>query len=89
MPTVVVSPRFQVVIPREIREAMKLEAGEEVQLFRFRNRLERVSPRGIAAVRGFLEGIDRSFVRDPGFEGLPGFRYRSAKPARRLGAGTP
>jgi AbrB family looped-hinge helix DNA binding protein len=34
MPTVTVSPKFQVVIPREIREAMNLRAGEKVQVFR-------------------------------------------------------
>ena len=31
MPTVTPSPKFQVVIPREIREAMKLKAGVRIQ----------------------------------------------------------
>ncbi|MCL4807001.1 MAG: AbrB/MazE/SpoVT family DNA-binding domain-containing protein [Thermoanaerobaculia bacterium] len=65
MPTVTVSPKFQVVIPREIREAMKLKAGEKVQVFRFRNRLELVPVRGIETMRGFLKGIDTTVAREP------------------------
>ena len=65
MPTVTVSPKFQVVIPREIREAMNLRAGEKVQVFRFRNRLELVPVRGMASMRGFLKGIDTAVVREP------------------------
>ena len=64
MPVVTVSPKFQVVIPREIREAMKLKAGEKVQIFRFRNRLELVPVRGIASMRGFLKGIDTGVERE-------------------------
>lgn len=65
MPTVTISPKFQVVIPREIRQAMKLRAGEKVQIFRFRNRLEFVPVRRIRAMRGFLRGIDTSVEREP------------------------
>jgi AbrB family looped-hinge helix DNA binding protein len=65
VPTVTVSPKFQVVIPREIREAMKLKAGEKIQVFRFRNRLELVPLRRIASMRGFLKGIDTTVVREP------------------------
>ena len=65
MPTVTISPKFQVVIPLEIRKAMGLKAGEKVEVFRFRNRLELVPVRGIAAMRGFLKGINTSVVREP------------------------
>ena len=65
MPTVTVSPKFQVVIPREVREGMNLRAGDKVQVFRFRNRLELVPVRGIASMRGFLKGIDTTVEREP------------------------
>ncbi|KAA0251868.1 AbrB/MazE/SpoVT family DNA-binding domain-containing protein [Acidobacteria bacterium ACD] len=65
MSTVTVSPKFQVVIPREVREEMKLKAGDKVQVFRFRNRLELVPVRGIASMRGFLKGIDTTVKREP------------------------
>ncbi len=64
MSTVTVSPKFQVVIPREVREGMKLKAGDKVKVFRFRNRLELVPVRGIASMRGFLKGIDTTVDRD-------------------------
>lgn len=64
MSTVTVSPKFQVVIPREIREAMKLKAGEKVQVFLFRNRLELVPLRRVASMRGFLKGIDTAVARE-------------------------
>ncbi len=65
MSTVTVSPKFQVVIPREVREEMKLKAGDKVQVFRFRNRLELVPVREIASMRGFLKGIDTTVEREP------------------------
>lgn len=65
MSTVTVSPKFQVVIPREVREEMSLKAGDKVQVFRFRNRLELVPVRGIASMRGFLKGIDTTVEREP------------------------
>lgn len=65
MSTVTVSPKFQVVIPREIREAMKLKAGARIQVFQFRNRLELVPVRKVASMRGFLKGIDTAVEREP------------------------
>ena len=65
MATVTVSPKFQVVIPREVRAEMKLKAGDKVKVFRFRNRLELVPVRGIALMRGFLRGIDTTVEREP------------------------
>ncbi|MDX9734322.1 MAG: AbrB/MazE/SpoVT family DNA-binding domain-containing protein [Thermoanaerobaculia bacterium] len=65
MSTVTVSPKFQVVIPREVREEMKLKAGDKVKVFCFRNRLELVPVRGIASMRGFLRGIDTTVERGP------------------------
>ena len=65
MPTVTISPKFQVVIPLEIRKAMGLKAGEKVEVFRFRNRLELVPVRRMATMRGFLKGMDTTLVREP------------------------
>ena len=39
MQTVTVSPKFQVVIPKSIREALHLVACEKLQVFSYQNRL--------------------------------------------------
>lgn len=63
--TVTVSPKFQVVIPQEVREALGIRPGEKMQVFQFENRIELVPVRPIREMRGFLRGIDTSVERDP------------------------
>ncbi len=64
MSIVTVSPKFQVVIPRAIREAMGLEPGQKVQALRYQNRIEFIPIREMREMRGFLEGIDTTIPRD-------------------------
>lgn len=40
MTIVTVSPKFQVVIPKEIGEALQLKPGQKVQLLQCQNRIE-------------------------------------------------
>jgi AbrB family looped-hinge helix DNA binding protein len=61
---VTVSPKFQVVIPREIREALRLEPGQKVQALQYQNRIEFIPVRAMREMRGFLKGIDSTIVRD-------------------------
>lgn len=65
MPQVTVSPKFQIVIPQEVREAMDLRPGEKLQVFQLGQRIELVPVRPIREMRGFLKGIDTSIERDP------------------------
>ncbi len=64
MSVVTVSPKFQVVIPRHIREALKLAPGQKVQAFEYDGRVEFVPVRPAKALRGFLPGLDTSVPRD-------------------------
>jgi AbrB family looped-hinge helix DNA binding protein len=64
MSVVTVSPKFQVVIPRAIREAMGLEPGQKVQALHYQNRIEFIPVRSMRAMRGFLKGIDTGVSRD-------------------------
>lgn len=64
MAIVTISPKFQVVIPREIREHLDLEPGQKVQAFAFGNRIEFVPVRPAKALRGFLKGLDTAVERD-------------------------
>ena len=64
MTTVTVSPKFQIVIPREIRERFQLSPGQKVQVIPYSNRIEVIPERKISDMRGFLRGIDTSFERE-------------------------
>jgi AbrB family looped-hinge helix DNA binding protein len=62
--TVKVSPKFQVVIPKEMRESLKLAPGQKVQALLYENRIELIPVRPIKKMRGFLKGIDTSLDRE-------------------------
>jgi AbrB family looped-hinge helix DNA binding protein len=64
MAVVTISPKFQVVIPREIRERLGLAPGQKGQALAYQNRIEFIPLRPARSVRGFLRGIDASFQRD-------------------------
>ncbi|MDP1860565.1 MAG: AbrB/MazE/SpoVT family DNA-binding domain-containing protein [Gemmatimonadaceae bacterium] len=64
MSIVKVSPKFQVVIPREIREALRLRPGQKVQALQYQNRVEFIPVQPMRKMRGFLKGIDTSVPRD-------------------------
>jgi AbrB family looped-hinge helix DNA binding protein len=65
MSTVTVSPKFQVVIPQEVRQALDIRPGEKLQVFQYDNRIELVPVRPAREMRGFLRGIDTTVERDP------------------------
>lgn len=64
MSTVTISPKFQVVIPREIREKLELRPGQKVQAFAHEGRIEMIPVRPMKEMRGYLEGIDTRVDRD-------------------------
>ena len=64
MAPVTISPKFQVVIPREVREKMRLTPGQKVQMIPYGDRIEMVPVRPISSMRGFLRGMDRSLERE-------------------------
>ena len=64
MQTVRVSPKFQVVIPLAVREAMGLKAGQRVEVIRLDDRIELIPVRPMKKMRGFLPGLDSRVARD-------------------------
>jgi AbrB family looped-hinge helix DNA binding protein len=64
MTTVTVSPKFQVVIPLAIREALGIQPGQKVQAIQYRDRIELIPVRPMRKARGMLKGIDTSVPRD-------------------------
>ena len=63
METVTISPKFQVVIPRALRESLRLRPGQKVQVILYRNRIELIPVIPVRKARGFLKGIDTHVER--------------------------
>ena len=64
MATVTVSPKFQVVIPKEIREGLALLPGDKIEIVQLEDRIELVPLRPIASLKGFLKGVRNTFERE-------------------------
>lgn len=64
MPAVTVSPKFQVVIPKAVREAMGLTPGAKLQVMQHGNRIEMIPVRPAKSLRGSLRGIDTTVPRE-------------------------
>ncbi|MFQ5506084.1 MAG: AbrB/MazE/SpoVT family DNA-binding domain-containing protein [Planctomycetota bacterium] len=64
MATLTISPKFQVVIPKEIRQKLGLRPGQKIQLIAYENRIELIPVRPLAEMRGFLAGIDPTVDRE-------------------------
>lgn len=62
--TVTISPKFQVVIPKKIREGLKLRPGQKLQAILYDDRIELVPVRPARAMRGFLKGLDTTVARE-------------------------
>ncbi|HPA47529.1 MAG TPA: AbrB/MazE/SpoVT family DNA-binding domain-containing protein [bacterium] len=64
MDAVTVSPKYQVVIPKIVRERLGIRAGDKLQVLCFDDRIELVRTQPMRKMRGFLQGLDATFVRD-------------------------
>ena len=64
MTTVTVSPKYQVVIPKEIRESMGIVSGQKIQVLTYKNRIELIPIKPIKKLRGFLKDINTDVVRE-------------------------
>jgi len=65
MSEVTVSPKFQVVIPKDVRDVMGIVSGQKVQVLTYRNRIELIPLKPMKKLRGFLKGMNTEFIRDP------------------------
>jgi len=64
MTTVTVSPKFQIVIPKDVRQALGIKAGEKLDAIPYRGHIALVPKRSLKSARGFLKGIDTEVTRD-------------------------
>ena len=64
MQTVTVSPKYQVVIPKEIRDALQLRPGQKMRVIEYDGRIEMIPDRDISELRGFIKGINTDIGRE-------------------------
>lgn len=64
MTAVTVSPKFQVVIPKEVRESLGIYSGQKIQVLTYHNRIELIPIKPMKKMRGFLKGINTKVMRD-------------------------
>lgn len=64
MASVTVSPKFQVVIPKDIREALGIVSGQKLQVLSYSNRIELIPIKPMREMKGFTKGIDTDVPRE-------------------------
>ncbi|MBW2178020.1 MAG: AbrB/MazE/SpoVT family DNA-binding domain-containing protein [Deltaproteobacteria bacterium] len=64
MQTVTVSPKYQVVIPKEIRDILQLKPGQKMRVMEFEGRIEMIPDRDITELKGYLRGINTDIQRE-------------------------
>jgi AbrB family looped-hinge helix DNA binding protein len=63
MSAVTVSPKYQIVIPKDLRDRLALQPGDKLELFEIDGRIEIVPRKTLKSLRGFLPGINTSIER--------------------------
>ncbi|HDP35635.1 MAG TPA: AbrB/MazE/SpoVT family DNA-binding domain-containing protein [Candidatus Hydrogenedentes bacterium] len=64
MATIKVSPKFQIVIPKDIRQQANIQPGQTMEIFHVGGIIELVPIRDMKSLRGSLPGLDTEVVRD-------------------------
>jgi AbrB family looped-hinge helix DNA binding protein len=57
MQIVTVSPKFQIVIPKEVRDKLELKPGQKLMIYALNGAIRVEQPRSITELRGIAEGI--------------------------------
>ncbi len=65
MSAVTVSPKFQVVIPAEIRKSLRIQPGQKLNVVAIGDQIHLIPVEPIEKLRGFLKGINTSVPREP------------------------
>ena len=64
MTTVTVSPKYQVVIPEDVRKAMGVRPGEKFQVVSYDGRVQFIPLRKMREMKGWLSGMDTTLTRE-------------------------
>lgn len=63
MNTTTVSPKFQILIPKNVRSQMQISAGMKLEVIAYGDRIELIPLQPIKKMRGLLAGMDTTIMR--------------------------
>jgi len=64
MPRVTISPKFQIVIPREIRQRLRLRPGQQITLLERDGIISAIPDLPLEKFRGILKGMSCTDLRE-------------------------
>ncbi|MEN6499496.1 MAG: AbrB/MazE/SpoVT family DNA-binding domain-containing protein [Rectinema sp.] len=64
MKTVIISSKYQIVIPKEIRNTIGLQVGAKLEVFTYGSRIELVPIYSMEKLKGAFKGINTEIVRE-------------------------
>ncbi len=59
-----ISTKYQVVIPKKVRDELGIKPGQKVQVIPYMGRIELIPIEDVREALGFLEGIDTKIERE-------------------------
>jgi len=51
----IISPKYQIAIPKEVREQMELKAGTKVHIVSYQDRIELIPVKVMRTMKGFIK----------------------------------
>lgn len=64
MSIITVSSKYQIVIPKEVRESLHIKPGQKLQALVVGGSVQLVPVEPIRGLKGFLGGVENDFTRD-------------------------
>ncbi len=64
MATTTISPKYQVVIPKEVREKLHLKSGQKMTVVLKGGVVYLIPEKPLQSFRGFLKGMDTKDIRE-------------------------
>lgn len=64
MTTATLSPKFQLSLPKKVREAMNLFAGMKFEVVPYGDRIELIPIHPIHTLKGIVKGMDTTIIRE-------------------------
>ena len=64
MTTVTLSPKFQIVLPKEIRDELDLASGMKFEVVAYAQRIQLIPLQSLGSLKGILKGMDTTIKRE-------------------------